>query len=347
MNFKQIMMRTFGIGGALALGGLLSCSSLLSIAQVSLPSKERTNGALVSEAFAEQREVLQRSSAVLYDGLMFFSYGMVVSEDGYILVKASELQGRDSYTVRIDKDKFEKPTVVATNPRWDVALLKVNAQGLTPVVWADAEELSQGSWIVANGATTRHFRRASAGIVSAKYRALTGLAPAVLGVSFQPKKGSLIIADVVEDTGAERSGLKVGDVLTMFDGKAVTTREGLVELVRDHIAGDSVEVEFTREGKIFKTDLELMARKEAFKQSKSRNDSMSGDVSDRRDSFPRVMQTDIRFGNSRHIGGPLLNLDGKCVGMNIARANRVESFAIPVKEVREVLAKLLKEVDTL
>ena len=68
---------------------------------------------------------------------------------------------------------------------------------------------------------------------------------------------------------------------------------------------------------------------------------MSGDYSKRRDSFPRVLQTDIPF-SARTIGGPLLNLDGECVGMNIARANRAESFAIPVEELREVLKKLMK-----
>jgi serine protease Do len=42
-------------------------------------------------------------------------------------------------------------------------------------------------------------------------------------------------------------------------------------------------------------------------------------------------------------GGPLLDLDGKCVGMNIARANRAESFAIPVEEVKEIAARLMKQ----
>jgi S1-C subfamily serine protease len=38
----------------------------------------------------------------------------------------------------------------------------------------------------------------------------------------------------------------------------------------------------------------------------------------------------------------LLNLDGRCVGMNIARANRAESFAIPVEELKVIAGKLMK-----
>ena len=36
------------------------------------------------------------------------------------------------------------------------------------------------------------------------------------------------------------------------------------------------------------------------------------------------------------MGGPVLDLQGRAVGMNIARANRAETFAIPAKELREL-----------
>ncbi|NIP94573.1 MAG: serine protease, partial [Akkermansiaceae bacterium] len=39
----------------------------------------------------------------------------------------------------------------------------------------------------------------------------------------------------------------------------------------------------------------------------------------------------------------LLNLDGRCVGMNIARANRCETYAIPAAEVVAVVQKLVAE----
>ena len=86
----------------------------------------------------------------------------------------------------------------------------------------------------------------------------------------------------------------------------------------------------------------LSAKNEMFGDSMSRNDMMSGDFSRRRSGFPRIIQHDI-LGSSRVTGGPLLDLQGHCIGMNIARANRAESFAIPVEELREIAARLLKQ----
>ena len=344
MNLKIVMKRTFGIGGVIGVGMLLSCSQMKVWAQPSLPSSERTNGKEVRAAFAEQRAAIQLCSAVIYDGWRNFNYGIVVSEDGYILVKSSELEGRDDLAVRVGETKYSDVKVIATDPHWDIALLKVEAHGLSPVVWAKSSDLDQGSWVVANGASSRSLRRVNIGIISAKIREVKGGAPVVIGVSFKPVKDSLEIHVVTPDTGAERAGLKVGDVLKKFGGDAVTSREALIERVRDFMAGEKVAIEFERNGELLQVDVELMSRGEAYKEKKSRNDEMSGSYSKRRDSFPRVLQTDIPF-SARNIGGPLLNLDGECVGMNIARANRAESFAIPVEDVREVLSQLMKSAD--
>lgn len=336
-----MMKQTFGLSGVVGMVMLLSCTQVMIWAQPSLAVDERTNGKEVRAAFSDQRAALQKCSAVIYDGWRSFNYGVVVREDGYILAKASELEGRDDLSVRVGDRKYSELKVVATDPRWDVALLKLEATGLSPVVWADSSDLEQGSWVVANGASSRSLRRVNVGIISAKLHEVKGRAPAVIGVSFRPIKDSLQIHVVTPETGADRAGLKAGDVIKKFGGDEVTSREGLIERVRDFMAGDKVAIEFERDGELLQADVELMPRDEAYKEKKSRNDEMSGDYSKRRDSFPRVLQTDIPF-SARTIGGPLLNLDGECVGMNIARANRAESFAIPVEDLRQVLAELMK-----
>jgi serine protease Do len=85
-----------------------------------------------------------------------------------------------------------------------------------------------------------------------------------------------------------------------------------------------------------------MGRADTFGAQQSRNDTMSGDYSKRRSGFPRVLQHDVQ-GNRATVGGPLLDLEGRCIGMNIARANRAESFAIPVEELRDVISRLLTQ----
>jgi S1-C subfamily serine protease len=42
------------------------------------------------------------------------------------------------------------------------------------------------------------------------------------------------------------------------------------------------------------------------------------------------------------VGGPLLDLDGKCIGMNIARVNRSETFAIPAAELQLLIGEFLQ-----
>jgi serine protease Do len=56
------------------------------------------------------------------------------------------------------------------------------------------------------------------------------------------------------------------------------------------------------------------------------------------------MQHDI-LGSNRVTGGPLLDLEGRCIGMNIARANRAESFAIPVEDLKKLAARMMAGED--
>jgi S1-C subfamily serine protease len=57
-----------------------------------------------------------------------------------------------------------------------------------------------------------------------------------------------------------------------------------------------------------------------------------------RDSFPNVIQTDMRP-NPDQIGGPVVNLKGQVVGITMARADRTRSFIMPSAAVLSMLAK--------
>lgn len=69
---------------------------------------------------------------------------------------------------------------------------------------------------------------------------------------------------------------------------------------------------------------------------------MSGEFSKRRTNFPRVLQHDTSLAQ-RTTGGPLVTLDGKCVGMNIAFVSRECSYAIPAQELQELTQELRAE----
>ena len=66
---------------------------------------------------------------------------------------------------------------------------------------------------------------------------------------------------------------------------------------------------------------------------------IGGRLSTRRSGFPEVIQHDCPL-QPNQCGGPLVNLDGDVVGINIARAGRVETYALPARVVLERLADL-------
>jgi serine protease Do len=310
-------------------------------AQQSLETNLRTTGAAVVAAFESQRAVIQKSSAVIYDGRKEIAYGTVISADGHILTKASEIEKVRKIDVRVDKSSFKDAQILMTDPRWDVALLKVEASGLTPVVLAPDSKLARGTWVVVNGVTSRTNRRVMAGIISADAREIHPEGGAVLGVSLKEIESGLEVSEVSEGSGAAKAGVKKGDILTAIAGAPVKEIKELTKLIGEMKAGADVKVSLLRDGEKAELDVKLSTRGDLFREA-SRNHQMSGDFSNRRSGFPRVIQHDI-LAAAHTMGGPVLDLEGRVVGMNIARANRAETFAIPVEELRDLAEGMVKQ----
>lgn len=300
----------------------------------SLESTYRTTGTAVVAAFEPQRAVLQISSAVMLDGRKEVAYGVVISPDGFVLTKASEIAGVAKLSVRVDQQTYSDAVVMAVDDEWDVAMVKIAAEGLVPVVYAPTSAVPQGTWVVANGATSLKARRALAGIISAKPRAIAA-GGGNLGVSLASDESSLLIDEVAED-GAGAAGLKKGDVIIAINGTKVSNFEEILPILKTQKPGVVVKVTYLRKGVEKTTEVTLQPG------PLTRNDQMSGAFSDRRSGFPRIIQHDI-IGDKSIIGGPLLDLEGRCIGMNIARANRAESFAIPVEELKAIAIRMQKD----
>ena len=284
---------------------------------------------------------LQESSAVFYDNKTYknFVYGTVVSPNGLVLTKASELEDVEDYIIRIGKKKYRSFKVVATDSVWDLALVKVEAEGLLPVDLTGNSEIAHGTWVVSNGASERMFRRPRPGIISANKREIPGGSPAVLGVQFQFKDNKIKVNAITEDSGAERAGIKKGDILVRVDGKEILDDKSFIEYLRVKVPGDLIKLGVLRGSRELELEVELMARHKLFGGPQNRNDQMSGEFSERRTSFPRVLQHETML-SARSVGGPLFTFEGRFLGMNIAAANRVESFTIPVEDLCKALDQL-------
>ncbi len=98
----------------------------------------------------------------------------------------------------------------------------------------------------------------------------TGL-PAYLGiVAANEPAGRLKLADVERDSPAAQAGLKRGDLLTSFEGKAVPNSEALRSLLQAHAPGDSVKLAIIREGEPKKVVAALAAVSRPMKISSER-----------------------------------------------------------------------------
>lgn len=77
--------------------------------------------------------------------------GVIISEDGYILTNNHVIEGQSSIKVTTSDGQEYDATVVGTDDKTDIAVLKIEASGLTPAVIGDSDSLVVGETAVAVG----------------------------------------------------------------------------------------------------------------------------------------------------------------------------------------------------
>ncbi len=94
--------------------------------------------------------------------------GFVIDTDGYILTNNHVVENADEIVVRLDNEQEHKAKVVGSDPKTDLALIKIdNAAGSPPVPLGDSDTLRVGDWVMAIGnpfgldhtVTVRHRQR--------------------------------------------------------------------------------------------------------------------------------------------------------------------------------------------
>jgi serine protease Do len=98
--------------------------------------------------------------------------GFIISNDGYVLTNAHVVRGGDEVIVKLSDKREFKAKLIGADLRTDVALLKIEATGLPKITVGNPEQLKVGEWVVAIGSPFGLENTMTAGIVSAKGRAL-------------------------------------------------------------------------------------------------------------------------------------------------------------------------------
>jgi len=98
--------------------------------------------------------------------------GFIISPDGYILTNAHVIDGADEVVVKLTDKRELKAKVIGADKRTDVALIKIEGNGLPVARLGDPAKLRVGEWVVAIGSPFGFENTVTAGIVSAKGRSL-------------------------------------------------------------------------------------------------------------------------------------------------------------------------------
>ena len=101
--------------------------------------------------------------------------GFVISEDGYVVTNNHVIESADEIIIEFFSGEEMTATLVGTDPKTDIALLKVDTDEPLPFVsFGNSDTARVGDWVVAMGNPLGQGFSVSAGIVSARNRALSG-----------------------------------------------------------------------------------------------------------------------------------------------------------------------------
>ncbi|MFV0513360.1 MAG: DegQ family serine endoprotease [Jhaorihella sp.] len=101
--------------------------------------------------------------------------GFVISEDGYVVTNNHVIEGADEISIEFFSGEELPAEVVGTDPNTDIALLKVKTDAPLPFVsFGNSDTAKVGDWVLAMGNPLGQGFSVSAGIVSARNRALSG-----------------------------------------------------------------------------------------------------------------------------------------------------------------------------
>lgn len=262
--------------------------------------------------------------------------GFIVSADGYILTNNHVVESADEVLVRLHDRRQLIAKVIGTDPRSDVAVLKVDASDLPVVSIGNSDNLEVGEWVLAIGSPFGFDFSVTAGIVSATGRALPNesyvpfiqtdvainpgnsggplfnLQGDVIGINSQiysrtgsfsglsfaiPIEMAMDVADQIRDSGsvtrgwlgviiqevtmelaesfgmtvahgalvsrilpdspASKSSLRVGDVITHFEGSKIERSSSLPPLVGRVPANSDANLKVVREGKTIELEVNI------------------------------------------------------------------------------------------
>ena len=158
-----------------------------------------------------------------------------------------------------------------------------------------------------------------------------------------PRSSYVSLRDVLPGGAAERNGLKKGDLVLAINGTQIRDTREMSRIVGSVPPNQKITLKYQRGDTVRTLDIVLtpqfVASNEEVMLERYRDDNLGKFASTHNSGFPDVLQHDTDL-FPHQCGGPVFGLSGQAVGLNIARAARITSYAIPTRAVLQVFEEL-------
>jgi len=205
-------------GGALPSDAFIKASSVSMPAVVHITTKAKRSSYSQSgpmdlfEYFfgdpAPRRQAPQRNESIVPLGS---GSGVIISSDGYIVTNNHVIEGAEEIEVGLHDNRTYTAKLIGVDPNTDLALIKIDVNGLTPIDFADSDETRVGQWVLAVGNPFNLASTVTAGIISAKARNINLL---------QQKAGTFAIESFIQTDAAVNPG-NSGGALVDLNGQLI------------------------------------------------------------------------------------------------------------------------------
>ncbi|MCP4479891.1 MAG: PDZ domain-containing protein [Planctomycetaceae bacterium] len=143
-----------------------------------------------------------------------------------------------------------------------------------------------------------------------------------------------VVFEEVQDGAAKKAGLEAGDVVLKLDDKSVRQRNDVFRFLSNQDVNNRIDVTVRRDGE--EITKQVILGKRPAKKSRHIADDFDGGKSVRRDGFSRVVSHDADL-RPEQCGGPVFDIDGNFLGVNISRFSRTRAYVIPRTVIKEFI----------
>lgn len=266
--------------------------------------------------------------------------GIVIDARGLVLTKASQVPGTSELAVRFSDGRRYNSIRVAERRTNDLVLLQMEGaerMSFATVAFSDQDPPSVGSLLISAGPDGKPIGLGTVGVPPRPVEEF-----GVLGINLEDGPTGPIVAVVLPDSGAAEAGIQDGDIVESLDGTSYRTAEGLRKALGALYPGDRVKLSIRRGDERLDLTAELRDRWQLLIGDRAEL-MVNGPTNGRASGFEQAIQHDTVLEPNR-CGGPIVDIEGHVVALNIARAGRVATYAIPAEIVQRDINSMLEEL---